>query len=135
MKIKIDCTEQLGLKKMQILKQALSSECTEIVCINLFSSFPLADHPSIMKLLESKMRIGGVLIFEDFDLRTISRRFYRDEISVSFANSAIFGEHANLKSIVDMDSIEENLNINYTVLEKSYLGDQGRFTLKARREQ
>tara|TARA_R110002167_G_scaffold70964_1_gene200400 strand:- start:949 stop:1356 length:408 start_codon:yes stop_codon:yes gene_type:complete len=135
LKIKIDCTDQLGLKKMSVLNKALDAECTEIICINVLSSFSTLELPSIMKLLQSKIRIGGTLIVEEFDFRTISRRFYRDEITTEFANSAIFGNSATLKSIVDMDAVSSCLNADFKISEISYLGDQGRFILKTRREQ
>ena len=136
MRIIIDCTKSSGLKELQKLGASLDSECREIVCVNLLSSFKISEHKSIIDMLHKKIRIGGTLVIEDFDLRTISRRFYRDEVTINFVNSAIFGESANLKSIVDMDYIEENINNkNFVVSEKSYIGDEGRFIIKIKREQ
>ena len=79
-------------------------EVTELMCDYFLSSFGYEEIPKIMSLILRKVRVGGEVMFNDYDWKNLSNQIVRG-VSLEDVNQVLMGH--NFKCVLAMEEIEK----------------------------
>lgn len=87
--------------KISELNGIINNSCEYILANTILDDFEIEQHPNILGVLVSKLRLGGTIVIIGHDFNTISKAFLNHEMSI--------GEVSNL--IKNKKSINTALNV------------------------
>lgn len=103
-------------------------EVTELMCDFFLSSHFYKDVPALVSLILQKVRIGGEVVFIDFDWRSLAKAINRGS-ALKDINGLLQGH--SFKSVLAMEELESFLTDGFVIEMKQFHGDS--FVLKAKR--
>lgn len=111
----------------------MDTEATEITSNGFLSSFEYHNIPRVAEIIKNKARIGCVITIIEPDFYLISKKVFRQEISLEDVNSNVFMS-GSIKSMLTFEHADQLFSgENFQVVSKSFDDNLCRFIFQVRR--
>lgn len=85
------------------------SEATEIIIDSFLSNIRVSQFEEFMRLILSKLRIGGKIVISDLDIELLSGKLFMQQIDVNEFNQVLFDSSKSVCSLHNLENIKNIL--------------------------